>query len=104
MESQKQWSQLLIVGGLASLTLILLFYMIQFHHWPGPFQEEYTLFHSVKVGMTEKEVLDLLGEPYKVYEVRTAPVDYYIPGYSHKKRAITSKVYIYFYRAYRLYI
>lgn len=45
--------------------------------------------------MSEKEVIDLLGEPHKIYHRDSAPKDYYVPGYAHKERAITNKVLIY---------
>jgi outer membrane protein assembly factor BamE (lipoprotein component of BamABCDE complex) len=59
------------------------------------FQEEYTLFRSIKVGMTELEVVRILGQPYKTYDAMSAPEDYYVQGYSYKRRPITNKVYIY---------
>lgn len=59
------------------------------------FEEEYEKFRAVKPGMTEEEVVQLLGKPFKVYEKETAPKNYYIEGYAFKERPITSKVYIY---------
>ncbi len=54
-------------------------------------------FRSIKVGMTEDEVLNRLGTPEKVYNKATALKDYYIKGYAHKKREISNKVLIYTY-------
>lgn len=47
-------------------------------------------------GKTEAEVRSALGEPQRIYEKSTAPRDYYEKGYTHEKRAITNKVFIYF--------
>ena len=59
------------------------------------FKEEYALFRSVKEGMTEEEVVKLLGEPHWAYSASDAPADYYVEGYARKKRPITNKVFIY---------
>lgn len=59
------------------------------------FKEEYIHFQSVKPGMSETEVLKLLGPPFKSYDKNTAPENYYIEGYSRKVRPITNKVLIY---------
>jgi len=59
------------------------------------FREEYELFRSVKVGMTEEEVVKRLGPPHWVYTAPDAPADYYVQGYNHKKRPISNKVFIY---------
>lgn len=50
------------------------------------FQHEYELFQSIKVGMHEKEVVDILGKPIHVYEKDNAPEWYYVDGYSYEKR------------------
>ena len=59
------------------------------------FGGEYELFRSVEIGMSEEEVRETLGEPYKIYSRGTAPADYYEEGYSFKRRPITNKVFIY---------
>ncbi|MGH9777022.1 MAG: outer membrane protein assembly factor BamE domain-containing protein [Candidatus Acidiferrales bacterium] len=59
------------------------------------FRDEYELFRSVKVGMTEDEVVRLLGPPHRVYTAANAPADYYVEGYNRKERPITNKVLIY---------
>lgn len=59
------------------------------------FEEEYRLFRQVKNGMTEAQVTELLGQPNRSYEKSNAPEDYYVKGYSFKKRAITNRVLIY---------
>ncbi len=56
---------------------------------------EYELLRSVKIGLTEEDVVELLGQPYKVYQATDAPDDYYVEGYSRKERRITGKVFIY---------
>jgi hypothetical protein len=45
--------------------------------------------------MSESEVRRVLGDPRWTYTAQTAPADYYVPGYRHKKRTITGKVLIY---------
>lgn len=52
-------------------------------------------FLEIKVGMSEAQVREQLGEPMLVYEKATAPADYYVKGYSFKERDITHKVLIY---------
>lgn len=59
------------------------------------FEEEYERFNSIAVGMTEQEVLERLGSPTLSYLSDDAPEDYYVEGYSFKKRPITHKVLIY---------
>lgn len=59
------------------------------------FKAEYERFQSIQAGMTEQEVRDKLGTPRHVYEKASAPEDYYVKGYSRKKRSITNKVLIY---------
>ena len=59
------------------------------------FEEDYKKLRVIKVGMTEQEVIELLGPPHRIYSRETAPKDYYVPGYSHKEREITQKVLIY---------
>lgn len=59
------------------------------------FDEEHKRFESIKPGMTESQVLALLGKPERMYEKSSAPKDYYVKGYAFKERLITNKVYIY---------
>lgn len=59
------------------------------------FRADYERFRSVRVGMTEQEVRNALGAPAQVYGRADAPEDYYVKGYSFRKRAITNKVLIY---------
>jgi hypothetical protein len=61
----------------------------------APFREEREHFRSAKVGMSESEVEKRFGKPDRVYLRETAPVDYYVEGYQHKRRPITKKVNIY---------
>jgi hypothetical protein len=60
-----------------------------------PFSEEYKRFEAIKIGMTAEDVLATLGEPDYRYAAATAPDSYYVPGYSYRKREITSRVLIY---------
>jgi outer membrane protein assembly factor BamE (lipoprotein component of BamABCDE complex) len=57
--------------------------------------EEAASFRQIKVGMTEAYVRETLGDPLFTYEKETAPEDYYVKGYSFKKRDITHRVLIY---------
>lgn len=50
---------------------------------------------AVAVGMTESEVRAVLGPPQLEYFASDAPEEYYVSGYSHRKRPITNKVHIY---------
>ncbi len=50
---------------------------------------------NAKVGMTEEEVRSRLGNPQYEYTKESAPADYYVSGWSHKKRDISHKVLIY---------
>jgi outer membrane protein assembly factor BamE (lipoprotein component of BamABCDE complex) len=59
------------------------------------FDEEYKRFERIRPGMTESQVLALLGKPERMYEKGSAPKDYYIKGYAFKERPITNKVYVY---------
>lgn len=56
---------------------------------------EYERFEAIQVGMTEEQVRELLGDPLKVYDAETAPEDYYVEGWTFKRRPITNKVFIY---------
>ena len=77
---------LLIVAG-AALSLVL---HKQFDEDPNVQR-----FRAMK-SKTESEVRSALGEPQRVYERATAPVDYYEKGYTYEQRPITNKVFIYF--------
>jgi len=51
---------------------------------------------KLRPGQTEAQVISLLGEePAFVYDRETAPVDYYVDGWSRKERAITHRVLIF---------
>jgi len=80
---------LIIVVFVVSLLIIYLLGRLVF------LDEDYKLFKSVKVGMGESQVQELLGEPDKVYYASTAPEHYYVKYYTYKKRDITNKVFIY---------
>ena len=51
---------------------------------------------AIKRGMPEAEVRERLGEPWHVYDAESAPEDYYVEGYSYRRRPISNKVLIYF--------
>ena len=58
-------------------------------------KEEYALFRSVTIGTKEADVIARLGQPTRAYSAVDAPADYYVPGYSYERRAISNKVLIY---------
>jgi hypothetical protein len=45
--------------------------------------------------MSEEDVRTLLGPPDQQFTAQNAPGDYYIDGYSYKRREISGKVLIY---------
>jgi outer membrane protein assembly factor BamE (lipoprotein component of BamABCDE complex) len=81
--------------GIAATALVAGVILLSFLAVRGAFKEEYETFRSVQPGMSEEQVIQLLGKPYKVYEKDTAPKNYYVEGYAFKQRPITNKVYIY---------
>jgi hypothetical protein len=64
-------------------------------HDTNVFRAEHERFRSIRVGMTEREVRDKLGQPVYEYDQASAPSDYYVKGYSFRARPITNKVLIY---------
>jgi hypothetical protein len=58
-------------------------------------QEEYPLYKAISLGMSDREVITRLGQPKRIVTSPNYPSNYYIDGYSCKKRAITNKVFIY---------
>lgn len=58
--------------------------------------DDYKAFKSLRHGMTEAEVVAKLGKPHKVFEKATAPANYYVDGYTFKKREISNRVLIYY--------
>ena len=59
------------------------------------FPSDYVPFYTVTVGMTEQGVYSLLGTPDHEYRHDEAPADYYVEGYSFKRRPIRGSVSIY---------
>ncbi len=57
--------------------------------------DDYQRFESVELGMSQQQVKNLLGEPTYYYEKATAPKDYYVGGYSFRKKTIEHAVMIY---------
>jgi hypothetical protein len=51
---------------------------------------------AVQRGMTEGQTTERLGEPAYVYEAQIAPQNYYVDGYTYRKRPISNKVLIFF--------
>lgn len=81
-----------ILGVTIVILALVLMNEVVFHQ---AFKEDYEIFRAVKQGMSEAQVVSLLGAPYKVYHRATAPKNYYVEGYSFKVRPITNKVFIY---------
>jgi hypothetical protein len=91
----RRWKgRIAVVVGLAAALLLLL-------RWGSPainrllFPSDYVPFYSVTVGMTDQEVRSLLGPPDHEYRHDDAPEDYYVEGYSFKRRPIRGSVLIY---------
>ena len=82
-----------ILTGLVAATILL--GLLANVVYRKAFEEEYERFRQVQIGMTETEVVALLGDPQRVFIKDTAPENYYVDGYSFKKRLITGKVLIY---------
>jgi hypothetical protein len=84
--------KVLLIGGIGVIGIVLLaVFLIN----KMAFEEDYKKLQVIQVGMTEQEVVNKLGPPYRVYFRETAPKHYYVPGYSFKERDITNKVLIY---------
>jgi outer membrane protein assembly factor BamE (lipoprotein component of BamABCDE complex) len=77
---------------LISLAGLLMLFVIKVNKVLEP---DYKRLEVIQVGMTEAEVIQILGPPHKIFRKETAPKDYYVSGWSYKKRDITNKVLIY---------
>ncbi len=84
---------ILLGSGIVVFLLILMISARVIHN--QIFGDEYRRLEAVTVGMSEREVIALLGQPHKTYYRDSAPKDYYVPGYTYKERAISNKVFIY---------
>ncbi len=51
---------------------------------------------AIEPGMAQRQVMARLGEPAYVYNAGDAPEDYYVLGYTYRRRPISNKVLIYF--------
>lgn len=85
---KKVWLSLAILFPLVGFALFI-------EKMNEAFEPEYKRLEVIQVGMAEEEVIRLLGPPHWVFRKETAKKDYYIPGWSYKKRDITNKVLIY---------
>ena len=52
---------------------------------------------KLRVGLTEREVVLLLGKEPLAYDRETAPANYYVDGWAFKQRPITHRVLIFFF-------
>jgi hypothetical protein len=85
----KYWTTVgvVVVCGFAMLVLVL-------RLW-DPFGHR-EIESKLRVGLTESEVVRLLGEePALTYNRESAPADYYVEGWSRKVRPITHRVLIF---------
>jgi len=63
-----------------------------FHIWTrAPYTEIERIIENIN---TEEEVIKVFGKPHKIFY--KGEKDYYVKGYSFKRRLIQNKVYIYF--------
>lgn len=51
---------------------------------------------KLALGLSEAQVRERFGEPYRIYDAASAPEDYYVKGWTRRERPITSKVWIFF--------
>jgi len=58
-------------------------------------EEERKYISGIEIGITEEKVVEKLGNPFRMYYSSSAPVDYYVKGFSRRKRIIENKVYIF---------
>jgi len=65
------------------------------HYSFYPWKEEEAQLKRIKIGMSEKQVLIILGEQPSWTFTAKDNKDYYIPGHSFKKRNITNKVFLF---------
>jgi outer membrane protein assembly factor BamE (lipoprotein component of BamABCDE complex) len=61
-------------------------------NWNQPFYGKVT---AITVGMTKAEVLQQLGAPTSLYRAGSAPENYYVEGYTFRRRPISGEVMIY---------
>jgi outer membrane protein assembly factor BamE (lipoprotein component of BamABCDE complex) len=81
-------------AGFGIMLAIALALSIYAYRWKNA-SPEYIKAKQIKIGMDEKEVYKLLGQPFKIYEKETAPENYYLEGYAIRKRRITNRVLLY---------
>ncbi len=56
------------------------------------FEHEYTRFRLVQLGMTEEQVIEILGPPMRSHRRGES---YRVEGYAYKDREIKNKVFVY---------
>ena len=85
----KFWAVLvaLMLGGITTLALALWLW--------DPFGHR-EIKAKLQLGLNEAQVIELLGEkPAHTYDRESAPVDYYVEGWSRKERPITHRVLVF---------
>ena len=60
-----------------------------------PQQEHYDKFRSISRGMTEREVRERLGEPFRVYSKGVPPEQYCVQGWACERRPINHRLLIF---------
>jgi outer membrane protein assembly factor BamE (lipoprotein component of BamABCDE complex) len=80
------------LAALAALGAVQVGAYLVWRSWNEPFVSQVG---QVRSGMTEGQVLDILGAPAEVHLASEAPDDYYVRGYDYKRKKITGKVLVY---------
>jgi hypothetical protein len=85
---------LLYLSAVITILIILVIFLERSAYHFNPWKNEEAQLKCIKIGMAEKQVADLLGEPTWKFTTQDGE-DYYIPGHSIKRRKITNKVYLF---------
>jgi len=92
-KSFEKKNQIFVIIFFVSLLAVLLMVFGKIAIWRA-FDGEFRHIWTIRVGMSEDEILNKLGTPDRVYYKATAPVNYYVDGYIYKIREIDNKVLI----------
>jgi hypothetical protein len=83
--------KLSLVGAIAAFALVSAACQI----FEFPFREQYAKLEAIKVGMSEAEVKQKLGEPDFVHKMGVTPEQYCRPGWTCDKHLIVGHLFIY---------